>query len=48
MTSSTRRLFGLPALQGRRLMIPIGITAMLCLGTVHAWSIFRTPAGAGA
>ena len=24
-------------------MIPIGITAMLCLGTVSAWSIFRTP-----
>jgi MFS family permease len=43
MTSSTRRLFGLPAQQGRWLMIPIGITAMLCLGTVYAWSIFRTP-----
>ena len=24
-------------------MIPLGITAMLCLGTVYAWSIFRTP-----
>jgi OFA family oxalate/formate antiporter-like MFS transporter len=23
-------------------MIPLGITAMLCLGTVYAWSIFRT------
>jgi len=43
MASSTRRLFGLPAQQGRWLMIPIGITAMLCLGTVYAWSIFRTP-----
>ena len=43
MATSSRRLFGLPAQQGRWLMIPIGITAMLCLGTVYSWSIFRTP-----
>lgn len=43
MTTSGRRLFGLPAAQGRWLMIPLGILAMLCLGTVYAWSIFRTP-----
>jgi hypothetical protein len=32
MTTFSRRLFGLLAQQGRWLMIPIGITAMLCLG----------------
>ena len=43
MATSSRRLFGLPVQQGRWLMIPIGITSMLCLGTVYTWSIFRTP-----
>lgn len=38
-----RRLFGLPAEQGRWLLIPLGISAMLCLGTVYSWSIFRAP-----
>ena len=37
------RLLGLPASQGRWLLIPLGITAMLCLGTVYSWSIFRKP-----
>jgi hypothetical protein len=33
LSSSIRRLFGLPAAQGRWLMILLGITTMLCLGT---------------
>jgi MFS transporter, OFA family, oxalate/formate antiporter len=37
------RIFGLPARRGRWLFLPLGITAMLCLGTVYSWSIFRTP-----
>lgn len=37
------RLFGLPASQGRWLLIPLAISAMLCLGTVYSWSIFRKP-----
>ena len=37
------RLLGLPAARGRWLLIPLGITAMLCLGTVYSWSIFRSP-----
>jgi MFS transporter, OFA family, oxalate/formate antiporter len=35
------KLFGLPALQGRWLFIPLGIMAQLCLGTVYSWSIFK-------
>lgn len=37
------RLFGLPARRGRWLLIPVGMTAMLSLGTVYSWSIFRKP-----
>ena len=37
------KVFGLPARQGRWLFLPLGITAMLCLGTVYSWSIFRKP-----
>jgi MFS transporter, OFA family, oxalate/formate antiporter len=37
------KLFGLPAQQGRWLFIPLGIIAMLCMGTVYSWSIFRKP-----
>lgn len=36
-------VFGLPATQGRWLLIPLGMTILLCLGSVYAWSIFRTP-----
>lgn len=36
-------LFGLPADQGRWLLIPLGIITLLCLGTVYSWSIFRKP-----
>ncbi len=37
------KIFGLPARQGRWLFLPLGIIAMLCLGTVYSWSIFRKP-----
>ncbi|MFM7425165.1 MAG: OFA family MFS transporter [Elainella sp.] len=37
------KLFGLPAEQGRWLMIPLGMSVLLCLGTVYSWSIFRKP-----
>lgn len=37
------KLFGLPALRGRWLFIPLGAIILLCLGTVYSWSIFRKP-----
>jgi MFS transporter, OFA family, oxalate/formate antiporter len=37
------KVFGLPAQQGRWLFVPLGIIALLCLGTVYSWSIFRKP-----
>lgn len=36
-------LLGLPAEQGRWLLIPLGMIILLCLGSVYSWSIFRTP-----
>ncbi|TVQ12975.1 MAG: MFS transporter [Leptolyngbya sp. DLM2.Bin27] len=36
-------VFGLSAMRGRWLFIPLGITVLLCLGTVYSWSIFRKP-----
>jgi MFS family permease len=36
-------LFGMPAEKGRWLLIPLGLTVFLCLGTVYSWSIFRKP-----
>lgn len=30
-------------MQGRWLLIPLGMTVLLCLGTVYSWSIFRNP-----
>lgn len=36
-------LFGLPAQQGRWLMIPFGMSVLLCLGSVYSWSVFRKP-----
>lgn len=36
-------VFGLPAHQGRWLLIPLGVTVLLCLGTVYSWSVFRRP-----
>lgn len=36
-------LFGLPADRGRWLLIPLGMTVLLCLGSVYSWSIFRKP-----
>jgi MFS transporter, OFA family, oxalate/formate antiporter len=40
---NTVKLFGMPAKKGRWLMIPLGMTVLLCLGTVYSWSIFRKP-----
>lgn len=37
------KVLGLPASQGRWLLIPLGMTVLLCLGTVYSWSIFRNP-----
>ncbi|MBE9047090.1 OFA family MFS transporter [Pleurocapsales cyanobacterium LEGE 10410] len=36
-------IFGLPADKGRWLLIPLGMTILLCLGSVYSWSVFRTP-----
>lgn len=36
-------LFGLPADRGRWLLIPLGMSVLLCLGSVYSWSIFRKP-----
>ncbi|MEL6334504.1 MAG: OFA family MFS transporter [Cyanobacteria bacterium J06559_3] len=40
---SPLKLFGLPAEQGRWLLIPLGTTVLLCLGSVYSWSVFRKP-----
>lgn len=37
------KIFGLPADQGRWLLIPLGMIVLLCLGSVYSWSIFRKP-----
>jgi len=37
------KILGIPAHQGRWLFIPLGMTILLCLGSVYSWSIFRTP-----
>ncbi|MBE9139344.1 OFA family MFS transporter [Nodosilinea sp. LEGE 07088] len=36
-------ILGRPAEQGRWFLIPLGMTVLLCLGSVYSWSIFRTP-----
>lgn len=36
-------VLGLPAERGRWLLIPLGTSVLLCLGSVYAWSVFRTP-----
>ncbi|MGB5631609.1 MAG: OFA family MFS transporter [Waterburya sp.] len=36
-------IFGLPAERGRWLLIPLGMSVLLCLGSVYSWSIFRKP-----
>lgn len=41
--ASSNTVFGLPAAQGRWLLIPLGISVLLCLGTVYSWSVFRKP-----
>jgi OFA family oxalate/formate antiporter-like MFS transporter len=44
-TSHKRKItiLGRPADQGRWLLIPLGMSILLCLGSVYSWSIFRTP-----
>lgn len=37
------RVFGLPAERGRWGYLLLGVLAMLCMGTVYSWSIFRKP-----
>ncbi|MGV2830961.1 L-lactate MFS transporter [Myxosarcina sp. GI1(2024)] len=37
------KLFGLPADWGRWLLIPLGMSVLLCLGNVYSWSVFRKP-----
>lgn len=36
------KVLGLPAEQGRWLLVPLGIIVLLCLGTAYSWTIFRT------
>lgn len=36
-------LLGQPADRGRWFLIPLGMTVLLCLGSVYSWSIFRNP-----
>jgi MFS family permease len=40
---SELKVLGLPAAKGRWLLIPLGMSVLLCLGTVYSWSIFRKP-----
>jgi MFS transporter, OFA family, oxalate/formate antiporter len=40
---SALTVLGLPAAKGRWLLIPLGMSILLCLGTVYSWSIFRKP-----
>ncbi len=40
---SALTVFGLPADKGRWLLIPLGMSVLLCLGSVYSWSIFRKP-----
>lgn len=42
-SDSTLTVFGWSADRGRWLYIPLGMSILLCLGTVYSWSIFRKP-----
>ncbi|MFP4134520.1 MAG: OFA family MFS transporter [Halothece sp.] len=37
------KIFGIPAIKGRWLLIPLGMLVLLCLGSVYSWSVFRKP-----
>ncbi len=41
--SQPATVFGLPSEQGRWLLVPLGMTVLLCLGSVYSWSVFRKP-----
>lgn len=36
-------IFGMPAVKGRWIFVLLGLVALLCMGTVYSWSIFRSP-----
>ncbi|MCY6490309.1 L-lactate MFS transporter [Leptolyngbya sp. GGD] len=40
---SELKVLGLPADQGRWLLLPLGMSVLLCLGSIYAWSVFRKP-----
>src|SRR5512144_1895093 len=37
------KVYGAPAVTGRWVFVLAGLIMNLCLGTVYAWSVFRTP-----
>lgn len=37
------QIFGMPAVRGRWIFVLLGLVALLCMGTVYSWSIFRSP-----
>ena len=37
------QIFGMPAVKGRWIFVLLGLMALLCMGTVYSWSIFRSP-----
>lgn len=41
--SKDLKVLGLPAEQGRWLLVLLGMSVLLCTGSVYSWSIFRTP-----
>ncbi|MEL7354408.1 MAG: OFA family MFS transporter [Cyanobacteria bacterium J06560_5] len=41
--SGDLQVLGLPAEQGRWLLVLLGMSVLLCTGSVYSWSIFRTP-----
>lgn len=43
MLDTKLKLFGLPAAQGRWLLLPLGTSVLLCLGSVYSWSVFVKP-----
>ncbi|MEO1388453.1 MAG: OFA family MFS transporter [Cyanobacteria bacterium J06634_6] len=42
LESSSLKVLGLPAVQGRWLLVLLGMSVLLCTGSVYSWSVFRT------
>ncbi|MEL7053863.1 MAG: MFS transporter, partial [Cyanobacteria bacterium J06588_5] len=40
--SLSLKVLGLPAAQGRWLLVLLGMSVLLCTGSVYSWSVFRT------